>query len=143
MIVLKEYKHKDKCFKSAAAYEISTEVQIVAAFLANQFSRTLEECRELIGQATKMEFLEVKIIHFTNSDGSQRNMTVEQYFANDYRFIRFSNNMKYQLTSTEAEKQSIGEDFVEFVMAFSHWTYKVSVDLQIENYPLTSNFLGL
>ena len=125
-IVLKEYKRVNK---TASSYEASAEIQTIAAYLANEFTIALEDSKEAIEQATKMEFIGVKNVSTTNPDGSTRNMSLEQYFPEDFNFIRFSNNAGFQLTVEEAQKNGISSDFVDFVMAFSHWTYKVSVDL--------------
>ena len=114
--------------KKADAYQASAEIQTIAAYLANEFTIALEDSKEAIEQATKMEFIEVKNASTTNPDGSIRNMSLEQYFPEHFHFIRFSNNAGFQLTIEEAKENGISSDFVDFVMAFSHWTYKVSVN---------------
>jgi hypothetical protein len=131
-IVLKEYVH-EYSGDIAKRFESSNQVQTIASFLAERFCY---ECGVKANTKVAIEFLKTKTLSIKNSDGSYRHMTCEDRFAPGFKFIRFSNNVDYQITEEQASEYGILMDYVEILMSFSHWTYKVTdgmlmvVDLQ-------------
>jgi len=130
-IVLKEYIY-EYSGKIAKRFEDANKVQTVASFLAKRFC---EECRKNKID-TSIEFLETKTLEIKQEDGTSRYMTCEDRFEAEAKFVRFSNNTGYQISEEEAKEHEISMEYVELLMAFSHWTYKASgkffmiVDLQ-------------
>jgi len=83
-----------------------------------------------------IEFLETKTFSVKQSNGSFRYMTCEDRFAHEDKFIRFSNNVDYQIMEEQAVENRIPMDYIDLLMSFSHWTHNATdgmlmvVDLQ-------------
>jgi hypothetical protein len=54
-----------------------------------------------------------------------RYMSCEKRYAKEAKFIRFSNNVDYTILESKATSLGVSMEYVQLLMAFSHWTYKV------------------
>ncbi|CAJ0925894.1 unnamed protein product, partial [Mesorhabditis belari] len=76
--------------------------------------------------ATKLRKKRVAETIFIGSDKGERFMSCERRFAETDKFVRFTNNAFYELTEKKAIELGVSVDLVHQIMAFSHWTYKVT-----------------
>ncbi|KAI1695514.1 alpha-kinase family domain-containing protein [Ditylenchus destructor] len=135
-IVLKEYirENTDTGSRSTATpYEIATQMQTIAAYLAYTFTDSLQT---MSGIVYDIKFLEAKLLSIEIKPGENRYMSCERRYGSDSKFLRFSNNADYAMLETTCKVHNLKFDVVELLMAFSHWTYQIShgylmvVDLQ-------------
>ena len=119
-IVLKEYLHRGKGMNSAKRYELSNQLQTIAAYLAIKFVKVIEK---KTGLKKTVKFLKIRTLALT--DEPIRFMSVERRFAPTDKFIRFSNNTTYEIMEKKAQALGVDSDFVQLVTAFSHWTHQV------------------
>ncbi|KAI6185083.1 hypothetical protein M3Y97_00666700 [Aphelenchoides bicaudatus] len=131
-VVFKEFAHEYKSGKSRR-FEVANHLQTIAAYLANRFC---EDLRRQTGKRMTVEFLKTKTLIIKEESGQNRYLACEKRFASDARFIRFTNNVNYTILESKARELNVPLDYVELLMAFSHWTYKITdgmlmvVDLQ-------------
>ena len=52
-------------------------------------------------------------------------MTCEDRFKDNDKFIRFTNNVDYTIMEEKATELGVPLEYVDLLMCFSHWTYKV------------------
>ncbi|KAI1698245.1 alpha-kinase family domain-containing protein [Ditylenchus destructor] len=132
-IVLKEYipKNTDTASQSSAfPYEIATQMQTIAVYLASEFNVHLEK---KAGIRHDIKFLKVQVLAIEVGPGPKRYMSCERRCGRDSEFIRFSG---YEMLECTCTANNMKFDVVELLMAFSHWTYKITggylmvVDLQ-------------
>ncbi|GMS99005.1 hypothetical protein PENTCL1PPCAC_21180, partial [Pristionchus entomophagus] len=122
-IVLKENLHLGKDINSAKRYELSNQMQTIAAFLAQKFMDDLKKKRA--GEYPKIKFLKIKTLLL--ADGfSKRFMSFERRFSADTKFVRFTNNAGYHIMEEKALGLGVSMEFVQLIFAFSHYTYKAS-----------------
>ena len=121
-IVLKEYISIGRG-DEASRFEAANQLQTVAAAFSMHFCA---EIRKQLKQKKKITFLKTKTLAFTDSNGAKRYMSVECRYKKEDKFIRFTNNVNYALLQYKAAELGVDMEFVELLMAFSHWTYEVS-----------------
>ena len=122
-IVLKEYISIGRG-DEASRFEAANQLQTVAAAFSMHFCA---EIRKQLKQKKKITFLKTKTLALIDSNGAIiRYMSVERRYKKDDKFIRFTNNVNYALLQHKAAELGVGMQFVELLMAFSHWTYEVS-----------------
>ncbi|KAI1706337.1 alpha-kinase family domain-containing protein [Ditylenchus destructor] len=135
-IVLKEYiaKNTDTAKQSFSfPYEIATQMQTIAAYLASIFNVCLEK---KTGITHDIKFLKVQVLAIEIKPGENRYMSCERRYRHDSKFFRFSNNAGYEMHESTCKLNNLNVDIIELLMAFSHWTYQISggylmvVDLQ-------------
>ncbi|KAI1699718.1 alpha-kinase family domain-containing protein [Ditylenchus destructor] len=135
-IVLKEYirQNADTASRSAAVpYEIATQMQTIAAYLAYAFTDCLQK---MAGIVYDIKFLKVQVVSIEIKPGENRYLSCERRYGSDSKFLRFSNNADYEMLESTCKVNDLNFDIVEQLMAFSHWTYQISggylmvVDLQ-------------
>ncbi|KAI1708056.1 alpha-kinase family domain-containing protein [Ditylenchus destructor] len=135
-IVLKEYIRQNTYTASRCAavpYEIATQMQTIAAYLAYTFTDCLQT---MAGIVYDIKFLKVQVLSIEIKPGENRYLSCERRYGNDSKFLRFSNNADYEMLECTCKANNLNFDIVELLMAFSHWTYQISggylmvVDLQ-------------
>ncbi|GMT16046.1 hypothetical protein PFISCL1PPCAC_7343 [Pristionchus fissidentatus] len=120
-IVAKEYLHVGKGMNTAKRYELSNQMQTVAAYLAQEFVKDL---KVRAGISKTIKFIKIRTLYLSGTPA--RFMSCERCFAPTDKFVRFSNNAGYQLMEDKALKAGVSVEFVQLVTAFSHWTYKAT-----------------
>jgi hypothetical protein len=53
-------------------------------------------------------------------------MACEKRFSEEDKFIRFSNNVNYSIVKDKAIALGVPLEYVELLMAFSHWSYQAT-----------------
>ncbi|KAI1696084.1 alpha-kinase family domain-containing protein [Ditylenchus destructor] len=141
-IVLKEYirNNTDNVGRSAAVpYEIATQMQTIAAYLASVFGDRLAKKGGNLQKGEmdlSIKFLKGQLLSIEINPGEYRYMSCERRYGKDTKFLRFSNNADYEMLESTCNVNNLSFDVVELLMAFSHWTYQISggylmvVDLQ-------------
>ena len=119
-IGLKEYLHTGKGMNSAKRYELSNQLQTIASYLAFEFRKAV---KKRTGEDVKVKFLKIRTLALTEEP--VRFMLVERRFTPTDKFIRFSNNVTYEIVEEKAKALGISLGFVHLVTAFSHWTHQV------------------
>ena len=122
-IVLNEYIRSTAAKDTAVRYEGMTQMQTIAAFLASQFSDAIHA---KTGQWRRIKFLKVYVLSVSSGGKGRRYMSCERRFTGAFEYVRFSNNADYEMLECTAVVKGIRIEFVESLMAFSHWTYHVS-----------------
>ena len=120
-IVLKEYLHVGRAMNSAARYEMANQLQTIADFLARKFN---EKVKAHTTTTKLIKFLKIRTLGIKEGE-AYRFMSCELRFSPEDKFIRFTNNARYELKEETAAAIGVSEEFVQLVTAFSHWTYKV------------------
>ncbi|GMT16702.1 hypothetical protein PFISCL1PPCAC_7999, partial [Pristionchus fissidentatus] len=118
--LIKEYLHVGKGMNTAKRYELSNQTQTVAAYLAQEFVKDLKRA----GISKTIKFIKIRTLYLSVTPA--RFMSCERCFAPTDKFVRFSNNAGYQLMEDKALKAGVDMEFVQLVIAFSHWTYKAT-----------------
>ena len=121
--VCKEFKHVGATMNSGIRYELVNQMQTISSFMAFEFSEAIKKVDE--SNQYSLKFLKVKTISVENLK-AKRYMTCEKEFSPDSTFIRFSNNAGFAVLKDKAKSLGVDSDFVDMVMAFSHWTYWVT-----------------
>ncbi|GMT25626.1 hypothetical protein PFISCL1PPCAC_16923, partial [Pristionchus fissidentatus] len=120
-IVVKEYLHVGRGMILAKRYELSNQMQTVAAYLAQEFVKDL---KDRAGISKTIKFIKIRTLYLSVTPA--RFMSCERCFAPTDKFVRFSNNAGYQLMEDKARKAGVSMEFAQLVTAFSHWTYKAT-----------------
>jgi hypothetical protein len=118
-IVLKEY-ILNYSKNVAKRFECASQLQTIAAFMANEFSSALSN---KIGNSVCIKFLETKTLAIGKGPKIRYLLYERQFDSN--KFVRFTNNIDYQISTARAKEMKIPSHIIEMVMAFSHWSYKV------------------
>ena len=120
-LVCKEFKHVGKSESIPYRYELVNQLQTVSSFLAFEFSKAIAKVEPKTTYTLK--FLKVQTLKFIYGE---RLMTSESKFVSEINFFRFQNNAGYAALDEKAKKAGIDPQYVDLVMAFSHWTYSAS-----------------
>lgn len=114
-IILKEYKHVGKGVNAAPHYETSCQIQTIASYFAHEFHKKH-------GQAVRLKFLKVKTLSLPLVNSKVRYMSCEKELEQTTKFVRFTNNLGYKITTEKMVEAKLTQANVDLVMAFSHWT---------------------
>lgn len=142
LVVLKEFKYTKTGTDSAARYHLFNYTQTIASYLAQKFEEelgtiqkevifrlylTFENIVMNIFQAV-IKFIKIKIVQIGKRP-PYRFMSCERRYSENDSFIKFTNNTSYQILESKAKELGIDAEFIQLLMAFSHYTYKVIVGL--------------
>ncbi|GMR43981.1 hypothetical protein PMAYCL1PPCAC_14176 [Pristionchus mayeri] len=122
-IVLKEYLHTGKGMNSAKRYELSNQLQTIAAFLAQEFMKDVKKKDSTFKHIIK--FIKIRTL-VLNELAPYRYMSCEKRLSAGDKFVRFTNNADYHINVAKAMSYGVSMEYVELVTAFSHWTYKAT-----------------
>lgn len=98
-------------------------MQTVAAYLADGFCAAI---KKKSNETVLIKFLKPKTVAI-GKGLTTRYLAYERRFFNYDQFVRFTNNTDYKIPTEKVEALKIPEKFVDLVMTFSHWSYKVSL----------------
>lgn len=123
-IVVKQYIRSPTAKDTAVRYEGMTQMQTIAAFFASQFT---DAVRAKTGQWWCIKFLKVYVLSVSDGAKGRRYMSCERRFTGAFEYMRFSNNVNYEMLESTAATKGINMEDVQLLMAFSHWTHHVSI----------------
>ncbi|GMR49266.1 hypothetical protein PMAYCL1PPCAC_19461, partial [Pristionchus mayeri] len=122
-MVLKEYLHIGKDQNTAKRYELSNQMQTIASYLAQEFTKDMKKRDRAFTQTLK--FIKIKTLSVMEGT-TIRFMSCEKRLSAGDKFVRFTNNTDYHINIAKTLALGVSMDFVQLVTAFSHWTYKAT-----------------
>ena len=54
-------------------------------------------------------------------------MAYEKRYSREDEFLRFTNNTDYEMMESMIKQYGVDPEFLDLLIAFSHWTYEASV----------------
>ena len=121
-VVFKEFKHTGVGISDGNKHELMNQMQTISAFMAIKFTKALKSSG--VTRPIELKFVSVKTFVTQSKKDNYRFMTCELKF--NEKFVRFSNNAGYNIVGESARLFGIDAEHVETVLAFSHWTHKVT-----------------
>ncbi|KAI1701968.1 alpha-kinase family domain-containing protein [Ditylenchus destructor] len=127
-IVLKEYIAKSAdTSTSRSPYQMATQMQTIAAYLASVFTDCLAKKNLQKEQLElRIKFLKVQMLSIEINPGEIRYMSCERRYGKDTKFLRFSDNLGYEMLESTCKINNLNFEVVELLMAFSHWSYQIT-----------------
>lgn len=69
-------------------------------------------------------------------------MSCERRYLTGYEYLRFTNNLDYEMLKMTANLKGINVEFVKQLIAFSHWSFQVRTCFKFCKNFLNSNFFS-
>ena len=118
-IVCKEFKLIGNSENIGMRYYLANQLQAIFHFLVSKFSN-LVNCSD---PTLTLKVLHVQTFKF---DDNKRLMTSEREYFDGSKFIRFQSDIGCTALQEKAKKFGIDPNYVDLVLALSHWTHYIS-----------------